>query len=93
MVVLPHRADRHAVDADDGELGSIDDGRRCDAAEIAEAGDGDGGAAQLFPPRAAVPRGLARRGISAAKSQGSSASAWKSTGTIRPDGVCVAMPR
>src|SRR5580700_7003800 len=54
-----HRALDGAVDADDGYLGSIDDRGTRDAAELAEAGDGDGRTAELFTRRLVVARRLA----------------------------------
>ena len=64
-----------------------------DAAERAQAGDGDGRAAEFVARRLAAARAAsARRATSAAVAHRSCASAWRNTGTISPSSVCVAMP-
>ena len=90
---VPHRPHGDLVDADDRHFGMVDDRRRHDAAHRAERGDGDGRAGQLVARRPCRRgRRSASRSTSAAQSHRSRASAWRTTGTIRPLPVCVAMP-
>ena len=80
------------VDADDRDFRRVDDRRRDDAAELAEARDGDGRARELLARRLVGARASETRRISAARSHSERASACRTTGTLRPSGVCVAMP-
>ncbi len=88
-----HRPLDDAVDADDRHFRRVDDRRGHDAAERAQAGDGDRRSGELVA-RAPCPRARLRRGARsrAALDHRSRASAWRTTGTMSPAPVCVAMP-
>ena len=58
LTVMHHHALDRFVDADDGHLGGVQDGRRNDAAQLAEAGESDGRAAELLAPRPTAAGGL-----------------------------------
>ena len=88
-----HRPLDDAVDADDRHLGAVDHRGGDDAAQRAQAGDRDGRAGQFLARALPLRAASARRAISAALDHRSRASASRSTGTIRPPSVCVAMPR
>jgi hypothetical protein len=81
-----------AVDADDGHLGPVDDRRGDDAAQRAQAADGDGGAAQFGARGAAGTCGIGQAGHLGGRRPQVRASAWRTTGTSRPWRVSVATP-
>ena len=93
LAIDHHRSFDGLVDTDDADFRQVDDRRRGNAAEFAEAGDRYGRSAEFILRCGIVSGSLGNASDFGSQPVNRMALGMATTGTFSPSGVCVAMPR